>query len=66
MKLDLAKEVVYKMNINTLERDYEDKSLKMNDISRVKIRTTKPFRSRRCTMPTKKSDRVQHTLFYDL
>lgn len=39
----MIKEVVYKMNINTLERDYDDKELNMNDICRVKIRTTKPL-----------------------
>lgn len=37
----IIKEVVYKMNINTFERDSEDKSLSMNDIARVKIRTTR-------------------------
>ncbi|MEZ5050607.1 MAG: GTP-binding protein [Saprospiraceae bacterium] len=36
-------DVVYKVNINTLERDKEDKELKMNDIVRVKIRTTQPL-----------------------
>jgi sulfate adenylyltransferase subunit 1 len=39
----IIKEVVYKMNINTLERDLEDKELKMNDIVRVKVRTTQPL-----------------------
>lgn len=39
----MIKEVVYKININTLERIIDDKELKMNDISRVKIRTTKPL-----------------------
>ena len=39
----MIKEVVYKININTLERIKEDKSLNMNDISKVKIRTTKPL-----------------------
>ena len=39
----MIKEIVYKMNINTLERDYDDKDLNMNDIARVKIRTTKPL-----------------------
>lgn len=39
----MIKEVVYKMNINTLERDYDDKELNMNDICRVKIRTTQPL-----------------------
>ncbi len=37
----IIKDVVYKMNINTFERDNEDKNLTMNDISRVKIRTTR-------------------------
>lgn len=36
----MVKEVVYKMNINTFERDSEDTQLSMNDIARVKIRTT--------------------------
>lgn len=37
----IIKEVVYKMNINTFERDSEDPNLEMNDIARVKIRTTR-------------------------
>jgi sulfate adenylyltransferase subunit 1 len=36
----MIKEVVYKIDINTLER-VEDDTLNMNDISKVKIRTTK-------------------------
>jgi sulfate adenylyltransferase subunit 1 len=39
----MIKEVVYKMNINTITRDTEDKEIGMNDICRVKIRTTKPL-----------------------
>ncbi|WP_370390333.1 sulfate adenylyltransferase subunit 1 [uncultured Winogradskyella sp.] len=39
----MIKEVIYKININTLERNIEDKSLTMNDILKVKIRTTKPL-----------------------
>lgn len=39
----MIKDVIYKMNINTLERDNEDKELKMNDIVRVTIRTTQPL-----------------------
>ena len=39
----MIKEVVYKINIETLDRNTEDKSLNMNDISKVKIRTTKPL-----------------------
>ncbi|MGO3238577.1 MAG: elongation factor 1-alpha C-terminal domain-related protein, partial [Psychroflexus halocasei] len=36
----MIKDVVYKVDINTYDRDTDDKSLKMNDIARVKIRTT--------------------------
>ncbi|WP_404803480.1 sulfate adenylyltransferase subunit 1 [Marixanthotalea marina] len=39
----MIKEVVYKIDINTLERNSEDKTLSMNSISKVKIRTTKPL-----------------------
>lgn len=39
----MIREVVYKYDINTLERNGEDKELKMNDISKVRIRTTKPL-----------------------
>ena len=39
----MIKEVVYKYDINTLERNMQDKDLGMNDISKVKIRTTKPL-----------------------
>ncbi|MCH3883126.1 MULTISPECIES: sulfate adenylyltransferase subunit 1 [Tenacibaculum] len=39
----MIKEVVYKIDINTLERNNEDKDLNMNDISKVRIRTTKPL-----------------------
>jgi sulfate adenylyltransferase subunit 1 len=39
----IIKEVVYKVNINTLQRLQEDKSIAMNDIVRVRIRTTKPL-----------------------
>jgi len=39
----MIKEVIYKYNINTLERIHDDKELKMNDICKVKIRTTKPL-----------------------
>ena len=36
-------EIQYKMDINTLHRLEEDKDIKMNDIARVKIRSTKPI-----------------------
>ena len=37
----MIKEVVYKMDINSFERNSEDVKLGMNDIARVKIRTTR-------------------------
>ena len=39
----MIKEIVYKIDINTLERNGDDKSFKMNDIGRIRIRTTKPL-----------------------
>ncbi len=39
----LIKEVLYKIDINTYDRITDDKDFKMNDIGRVKIRTTKPL-----------------------
>jgi sulfate adenylyltransferase subunit 1 len=36
----VIKEVVYKMDINSFERNNEDKELKMNDICRAKIHTS--------------------------
>ncbi|MDT0558053.1 GTP-binding protein [Ichthyenterobacterium sp. W332] len=39
----MIKEVVYKFDINTLERLSDDNELHMNDISKVKIRITKPL-----------------------
>jgi len=39
----MIKDVVYKVNINTIDRDFEDKSISMNDICRVKLRTTRPL-----------------------
>lgn len=39
----VIKEIRYKLNINTLHRDEEDKKIEMNDIARVVIRTTKPL-----------------------
>ncbi len=36
-------EVKSKTNINTLEEDFTDKNVKMNDIARIQIRTTKPL-----------------------
>lgn len=39
----MIKEIVYKVDINTLHRQEEDKDIQMNDIARVKIRTTQPL-----------------------
>ncbi|PHS68279.1 MAG: sulfate adenylyltransferase [Flavobacterium sp.] len=39
----MIKEVLYKIDINTYSRNQEDKELGMNDIARVKIRTTRPL-----------------------
>ncbi len=43
----LVKEFTYKVDINTLHRIETDKSLKMNEIARVKLRTTVPLFSDR-------------------
>tara|TARA_R100000306_G_scaffold12158_9_gene14315 strand:+ start:8871 stop:10127 length:1257 start_codon:yes stop_codon:yes gene_type:complete len=37
----MIKSVLYKIDINTYDRDEEDKDLKMNDIARITIRTTR-------------------------
>ncbi|MFT4684251.1 MAG: sulfate adenylyltransferase subunit 1 [Dokdonia sp.] len=39
----MIKEVVYKIDVNSLGRKEEDKELNMNDISKVKLRITKPL-----------------------
>lgn len=39
----IVKDIRYKLNINTLNRDQEDKNIGMNDIARIVIRTTKPL-----------------------
>ncbi len=39
----MIKSIVYKVNIDTLEHNTEDKNIKLNDIARVVIRTTKPL-----------------------
>lgn len=39
----MIKEVIYKIDINTYEREMEDKDLKMNDIARIRIRSTRPL-----------------------
>jgi len=39
----MIKEVKYKVDINTLEKDYDDKTIGLNDICSITIRTTKPI-----------------------
>ncbi|GMN08315.1 GTP-binding protein [Croceitalea sp. MTPC5] len=39
----IIKEVIYKIDINSLGRKFDDKELRMNDICKVKIRTVKPL-----------------------
>ncbi|MFZ1320182.1 MAG: sulfate adenylyltransferase subunit CysN [Ignavibacteria bacterium] len=39
----IIKEINYKFDINTLHRIEDDKELKMNDIGRLKLRTTQPL-----------------------
>jgi len=39
----MIKEMEYKINIDTLKRNLDDKDIKMNDICKVKIRTTAPI-----------------------
>lgn len=39
----MVKEVKYKVDINTLEKNYDDKNIGMNDIACISIRTTKPL-----------------------
>jgi sulfate adenylyltransferase subunit 1 len=36
-------EIAYKMDINKLEKDYEDKSIQMNDIAKISLKTTAPL-----------------------
>ena len=39
----IVKDIRYRLNINSLHRDSEDKDIKMNEIGRVLLRTTKPL-----------------------
>ena len=41
--LCMIKQVHYKVDINTLQRDEESKEVKMNDIFKVRIRTNSPI-----------------------
>jgi sulfate adenylyltransferase subunit 1 len=39
----IVKEIVYKINVNTLHRIEGDEDIGLNEIARVKLRTTKPL-----------------------
>ena len=39
----MIKEIRYKLDINSLHRNEEDKTIKANDICRAQIRTTRPL-----------------------
>lgn len=39
----MIKEVLYKIDINTYGRDEENKELKMNEIAKVRVKTTRPL-----------------------
>ncbi len=39
----MVKNILYKIDINTYSRDEENKDLNMNDIARIKVRTTRPL-----------------------
>ncbi len=39
----IVKEIQYKLNVNTLHRDLKEKDIVLNDIARIKIRTTNPM-----------------------
>ena len=39
----IVQDIQYKMDVNTLHRNLEDKTVRMNDIARITIRTTKPL-----------------------
>jgi sulfate adenylyltransferase subunit 1 len=39
----VVKEIHYKMNINNLEKNFEDKNIGLNEIAQITIRTTQPL-----------------------
>ena len=39
----IIKEVSYKMNINNMEKNFDDKNIALNEIAKIKIRTTQPL-----------------------
>jgi sulfate adenylyltransferase subunit 1 len=41
--MGIIKEVIYKLDINTMQKVEGDPNIKMNDMARVRIRTTQPL-----------------------
>lgn len=39
----IVKDIRYRLDVNTLHRDVEDTTIRMNDIARIVLRTTKPL-----------------------
>lgn len=39
----VIKDVIFKIDINTLEKNYEDKNIGLNEIARISIKTAKPI-----------------------
>ena len=39
----VVKDIRYRLDVNSLHRDVEDKNIRMNDIARIVLRTTKPL-----------------------
>jgi len=39
----MIKDIVYKVDVNTLDKDYENKTVAMNDIAKISIKTTAPL-----------------------
>ncbi|MEA3504005.1 MAG: GTP-binding protein [Bacteroidota bacterium] len=39
----LIKEIEYKVDVNTMNKNYDDKEVKLNDIAKIKIKTTQPL-----------------------
>ena len=39
----MVTDISYKMDVNTLNKDFEDKEVKMNDIAKISIKTTEPL-----------------------
>jgi len=39
----IIKSIDFKIDVNTQQQDYEDKNIRMNDIAKIQIKTTKPL-----------------------